>query len=240
MRFSLAIALLAAIAACREAASDVVDREHRLVAVEAPCTGCTLEAPARGRAHPLLVVLHGDNESATTAAARWRATASKRGWAILSLQCPVARGCTETSWYKWAGSPRWVFDQIEAVESRTSIDPRRIYLVGWSGGASFIGSNVPAWTAKFAAMVFHGGGQPPLDNACPEHAIPSYFLVGDRNPAHGAAQRLRDYLRDCGQELRWDLRSGADHAAEDRALDRTTANRILDWLASHTRRRASV
>jgi poly(3-hydroxybutyrate) depolymerase len=203
--------------------------------VVAPCEGCTIHVPARAGPRPLLVVLHGNSESARAAAERWRPAALRRGWMVLSLQCPRARGCTEASWYKWGGPARWVLDQIEAIEPKAQIDPRRIYLAGWSGGATFIGSNVPAWAEKVAAMVFHGGGQPPSSDECPDRPIPAYFLVGDRNPSHSAVLRLRAYLEACGQELRWDARGGADHDDEDRMLHLAKANAILDWLASRPR-----
>ena len=204
-------------------------------AAPAPCAGCTLDVPARAHPRPLLVVLHGNAETAQVAADRWRPAALRRDWAVLSLQCPRARGCPDASWYRWDGPARWVVDQVEAVEAKAPIDPRRIYLVGWSGGATFIGSNVPAWPHKFAAMVFHGGGQPPSAGACPDRPIPAYFLVGDRNYDHPAARRLRAYLESCGQELTWDLREGADHGGEDRMLDLAKAQAILDWLAERPR-----
>jgi hypothetical protein len=89
----------------------------------------------------------------------------------------------------------------------------------------------------FAAVVFHGGGQPPLGStACPVRAMPAYFLLGDANPAHGAAVRLRDYYRRCAQELTWELLPGAGHPSEDKALDRAKAAKILEWLEDHARR----
>jgi poly(3-hydroxybutyrate) depolymerase len=184
----------------------------------------------------LLVVLHGNRGTAEQAADRWRDAALARAWGVLGLQCPEAEGCDDAGrWYRWRGDPRWVVDQVAAVEAEHAIDPARIYLAGWSGGATYIGMNLPAWPATFAAAVIHGGGQPPEGDACPPAELPVYFLVGDANPAHPAARRLRDHVRACGQPYVWDLVEGADHAAEDRALDLVRASAILDWLAARAR-----
>jgi poly(3-hydroxybutyrate) depolymerase len=203
---------------------------------DAPCDGCTLDLPSRSGPLPLLVVLHGDHETAADAAKRWRSAALARGWAVLSLQCPTKLGCDEQArWYKWAGAPNWIFDQIAEVHRHHEIDVKRTFLAGWSGGATYIGMKAPEWEHRFAAVVFHGGGQPPRDgDACPRH-LPAYFLVGNENPAHGAARRLRDYWKSCGQELQWDLIDGANHADEAAALDTAKAMHILGWL-DHRRR----
>ena len=104
-----------------------------------PCTRCTLDVPANRKAPiPLLVVLHGDRDHAANTANRWRAAAKARGWALLSLECPVADGC-KGSWWQWNGDPGWVIAQVAAVQSSLSIDPARIYRGGWSGGATYIG-----------------------------------------------------------------------------------------------------
>jgi predicted esterase len=121
------------------------------------------------------------------------------------------------------------------VAHKIAVDRDRVYLVGWSGGATYIGMNASAWPNEFAAIVIHGGGQPPDDDDCPSH-LPAYFLVGDRNPAFPAAKRLRAYLETCGQEVRWDLVEGADHGDEDAALDANKAHRILGWLDHHRRK----
>jgi poly(3-hydroxybutyrate) depolymerase len=211
-------------AACgRDALSDRED-----LSLKASCDGCTALLPDSGRVVPLLVVLHGNHESASDAARRWRTVANKRGWGVLALQCPRERGCDdEGRWYRWAGHPSWIFEQLEHVKRA---DRERLVLVGWSGGASYIGMMAPAWQSRFDAIVFHGGGQPPRDDdaGCP--SLPAYFLVGDKNPAHPAAVRLRDYWSKCGARMHWDLIEGADHAAEDRALDESKAHAILDWI----------
>jgi poly(3-hydroxybutyrate) depolymerase len=234
----LAIVLLASLAACLSGASEPRaalkaprTKAHSRASIAASCAGCALDVPQRHGRVPLLVIMHGDHERATAAADRWRQAARGRGWAVLSLRCP----CESESWYKWDGSPSWIRSQVDAVARKIAVDRDRVYLVGWSGGATYIGMNAPAWSNEFAAVVIHGGGQPPDDDACPSH-LPAYFLVGDRNPAFAAAKRLRAYLETCGQEVHWDLVKGADHGDEDDALDGGKARKILGWLDHHRRK----
>ncbi len=200
-----------------------------------PCTGCTLDAPAADDALPLLVVLHGDRERATTAAARWRAEAVRQGFAVLALQCPKIEGCKD-SWWQWDGDPQWIRNQIAAVGEVLAIDLARVYGVGWSGGATYLGMHATAWTDTFAALVIHGGGMAPSDAACAKRATPAYFLVGDKNPLHHLAVALHDYMKTCGATPVWDLVRRGNHAAEARALTRKKARAILTWLAPHAQR----
>lgn len=199
-----------------------------------PCKGCTLDVPRTTDPVPLIVVLHGDRERAAAAAAPWRATTTKRGWALLSLQCPTALGCKD-SWWQWNGDPSWVRDQVAAVAKTRAIDPARIYLVGWSGGASYMGIRITEWTDTFAAIVIHGGGVAPDASDCPARDLPAYFLVGDRNPLHWRAKDLRAYFDACKQDVTWDLIAGAAHDKEAAALTSKKANAILDWLDAHHR-----
>ena len=120
MRLLLAIMLL------------VIVAEHAR-AQTPPCTGCTLVSPQSiADPVPLLVILHGDRERATTAAARWQREVLRRGWAILSLQCPRSESCVD-SWWKWNGDPQWVRDQIAAAAKLVAIDLDRVYAAAWSG-----------------------------------------------------------------------------------------------------------
>jgi len=199
-----------------------------------PCERCTLDAPAELDAPaPLVVVLHGDRETATAAAARWRAAVAKRGWVLLGLQCPAELGCKDSFW-QWDGDPSWVADQVGKLERSIAIDPARVFLVGWSGGATYIGRHVQAWEPMFAALVIHGGGHEPYDDACPGH-LPAYFLVGDNNPLHALMKGLRAYFDRCHQDVTWNLVRGGDHDGERRALDGKKAAAILDWLAARPR-----
>lgn len=196
-----------------------------------PCTSCTLDVPAKLDAPaPLLVVLHGDRDHAKDQAAKWRVAAKDRGFVLLALECPRSEGC-KGSWWQWAGDPAWLIAQVDAVAKRVSIDPKRVYLAGWSGGASYIGMIAPAWAERFAGLVIHGGGMAPQAQ-CPGHVARTYFLVGDANPLHGLAQDLRAWTERCTGEVRWDLVKRGDHAAEEKALTRAKARTILDWLAT--------
>ena len=210
---------------------------------DAPCAGCTLDVASAGTSVgaepvPLVVVMHGDTDNARERAKKWRAAVERMGWALLSLECPDKLGCPDGSWYKWRHDPGWVREQVREVVARERIDVSRIYLVGWSGGATFIGKHLQEWPRMFAATVIHGGGVAPRGDDCPDQPFPAYFLVGNRNPGHGGARRLRAYFDDCGEEVKWDLLPGANHAAEDAALTTEKAEQILHWLAS--RRRAEA
>lgn len=201
--------------------------------VKSPCTSCTLDVPNVDGPVPLMVALHGDRDHAANTAKRWRAAAKARGWALLSLECPKSDKCSG-SWWKWNGDPAWIIEQVHAVQQSSSIDPARIYLAGWSGGATYIGTHAPEWTDVFAGVVFHGGGHPPSAD-CPARALPAYFLVGDANPLHSMAKELRAWFDDCKQDLVWDLVKRGDHDKEERALTKAKAISILDWLAARPR-----
>ncbi len=198
-----------------------------------PCKGCTLDLPKAipDAGAPLLVVLHGDREKASTAASRWRAATKARGWVLLSLQCPVDQGCKD-SWWKWDGDPQFLASMIDKVAETTKIDRTRIGLVGWSGGASYLGANARYLRDTYAGIVFHGGGMPGDEDGCTPHRQRAYFLVGDKNPLHHLAIALRERFDRCRSEIVWDVIKGGDHDREDRALDLKKAIAILSWISS--------
>jgi poly(3-hydroxybutyrate) depolymerase len=236
MTIRFAVVLTLALTGCREASSEASATESPRVThnvVSPPCSGCTVDLPPERRdPQPVLFVLHGNRGSAKAATARWRDAALARGFAVVGLMCPREEGCEDGTWYAWERTPQFVLESLGKVREQLPIDPARTYLAGWSGGASAIGQHLGAWT-PFSAIVIHGGGQPPADGACPSHATPAYFLVGDGNPAHGAAIALRDHLEKCDATVEWDLLRNAGHADEKRALDREKAAHILEWLDTH-------
>jgi poly(3-hydroxybutyrate) depolymerase len=199
-----------------------------------PCAGCVLEVPRTDKPVPLLVVLHGDREQASVAAARWRAAARARGWALLALQCPKSEGCKD-SWWQWNGDPAYVDAQVAKLAEAIAIDPAHVALAGWSGGGTYIGLRAQAWPARFSGVVIHGGGMAPAESACPARALPAYFLLGDRNPLHRLAVELRAYFDRCKQPIVWDVLRGGEHDREHRALDAKKGVTILDWLHARPR-----
>jgi predicted esterase len=204
---------------------------------DVPCQGCLLQLPAGESREPtpLLVLLHGDEGNPSTVFPRWSRAAEARGYALLALQCPRALGCTQGSWWRWDGDPAWISAQVAAVAERTPLDRRRIFLSGWSGGASYL-ARVALQLQGFTGLHLHGGGLAPRGEVCPRCPLPTYFLVGDRNPLHELAVEARDGIARCGGALEWSLLPGKDHAGELAALDSKRASVILQWLELHAHR----
>lgn len=177
------------------------------------------------------MLLHGDGGQAPLRLVEaWERLAAPRGIALLALACPRDLGC-QGSWWQWDGDPAWLGEQVRAASTKVAIDPARVALVGWSGGASYLGRRLEDLGPPFSAVVFHGGGIPPAGAPCAARPLPTYFLVGDENPLHHLAVRLRDEARRCGHAVAWDLVPGADHAGEWKAQV-TRGEAVLGWLAT--------
>ena len=204
------------------------------------CAGCLASVPSRSddsAASPLLVTLHGDwGAMAPELHATWERFAAPRGVALLSLTCPSELGC-KRSWWQWNGDPAWIGQQIDRLAARHAIDRERVWLAGWSGGATYIGMHTQELERTFAALVFHGGGRWPSRPDCSPEKAPAVFLVGDQNPLHAHVLKLREHYEHCGNEVSFMLLRGAEHTGEWSALDKR-GGEILDLLA--TRRRVAV
>jgi MYXO-CTERM domain-containing protein len=199
-----------------------------------PCAGCIASLPASPDAAPLLVVLHGDGENPQDVFGSWDKYAARRGIAVLAPACPAKEGCSSDSWWKWNGDPAWLVEQVSRVSEMHAIDRQRLWLVGWSGGGSYIGYRTVELERTFTAIVIHGGGMPPATDACGDEHVGVYFLVGDANPLHSLAVGLRDYYVRCGHDVTWTLLKKADHGGERKALE-GHIDGILDWLAARAR-----
>ena len=196
-------------------AVSLVPREARAEKPWAPCKGCLVVAPSSDAGPaPLLVTLHGDIDHADTTAAPWIPAVRARGWALLGIECPVAEGCDKGSFWRWNGPVDWLVRQIAAVRARIPIDGAKIYVSGWSGGASYLGWHAKEIAQHVAGIVIHGGGVAPPQATCAPVTPPVYFLVGDQNPLHGMAKSLRTYFEGCGHPVTWDLLPRAGHLQE--------------------------
>lgn len=156
---ALTVGILTAAPAGAEIRSGEVDGYHyRLFVPEA-------EAPVAAR--PLLVVLHGCQQSAEDMArlTRFDTLAASRGFVALypetgpSLTNPY--GC----WRWWApenqiragGEPEVIVDMVSEAMAATGADPQRVYAVGLSAGGAMSAILGALFPEIFAAVGVHSG-----------------------------------------------------------------------------------
>lgn len=235
----LALVFVLSVSASSTAAPPFVPRET--VLRDFPCSQCVTAIPQPNPAAdafgvPVLVLLHGDGQAASTLFDPWKGAAT-RGIAVVSLACPSDAGC-KGSWWRWNGDPAWIDAQLEKVNARVKIDRARLWIAGFSGGASYIGYRTQQIEQTFSALVIHGGGMAPADTACSTATRRTYFLLGDKNPLHALAQQLRAHCTQCGGDVTQKLLIGGDHPADWRALDKERPA-IVDWLIARSPMRVS-
>ena len=199
-----------------------------------PCAVCVSSWTEGSDPAPVLVLLHGDwgNDAAALHAA-WEPLVAAQGITLLSLACPKDKGC-QGSYWKWNGPPGWIDDQLDGLAQKRAIDRTRMWIAGWSGGATYIGFRTLELERRFSAFVIHDGGAPPGTTDCGTSTVGAYFLVGSSNPLHGLAVGLRDHYVACKQETQWTVLSGADHDVEWKALS-AHGPAIVRWLLGHQR-----
>jgi predicted esterase len=203
--------------------------------LSAPCHGCKALAPDGDEPVPLLVLLHGDGETAGSMFDLWAPAAARRHVAVLALACPLPLGCSPNSWWRWNGDPAWIGRQIDALAEERPVDRRRMWLVGWSGGATYAGYRTQEIERSFAAIVIHGGGTPPASDECSTEKASVYFLVSPSNPFYQHQIWLRQHYEACGQDVVWTSTTTKNHEEERRSLGRYR-EAILDFLANKTLR----
>jgi poly(3-hydroxybutyrate) depolymerase len=216
-----------------------------------PCAGCIVQLPAgyrAGRPAALLVVLHGDEGAPGEIAGTFASVAVARNVIVFAPQCPTALGCSlangaggiTNSWWGWLQysngyDDSWLGQQIEAVESTYAVDRRSTYLLGWSGGADYMGWYALQHSSAFAAAAFVAGGVP-YHPACPATQLAGYFLLGAADPRAQTGQPLAvsSILSRCGDATKVVVLPGTDHVATMLALSTSGyATKILDWFLAH-------
>lgn len=222
---------------------------------EVPCRGCLLHLPATAPGPggwPLVVALHGDGGTPAQLIDQLRAEADRRGFAVLALACPQQLGCDRRSFWQWGGAPSFITQEVDALLATPSgperprpertgegtrtarIDRQRVYLLAWSGGASYLTDVMAQLPSRFAAVALLGGGMPSRQaGACARCLVPIYYVLGERNPLAALAHAARDALTACGHPLRWVSLPSADHAGEWSALRHGQLAATLAFFAAH-------
>jgi poly(3-hydroxybutyrate) depolymerase len=206
-----------------------------------PCSSCIITVPPSydpSVPTPLVVSLHGDEGHPRDTHGIWKKAAQDNGYILFSPKCPRARGCTKGfSRGKWrhdgpTGSVAWINAQIDAVEAAYNIDRSRIYMVGGSRGAIFIGFYAELLAPRIAGAALYAGGAPSAANTCAACALPVYVLVGDKDFLLRDVEQARDWFLGCGSEVMFDKLPKVRHRDIGVALEKSKANTILEWFSA--------
>jgi poly(3-hydroxybutyrate) depolymerase len=187
---------------------------------------------------PLVISLHGDEGTPKSTHGIWKRAAQDNGYILLSPQCPRELGCKKSwgdgSWHRdgSAGSVAWLAAQIDAVEAAYNIDRERIYLVGGSRGAVYVGFYADAFSPRIAGAAMYGGGYSSSSSTCAACAPPVYILVGDKDFLLDIAHKAQSWFVGCGSEVVFDELRGVRHRDIGKALLRGKADTILDWFSA--------
>src|SRR6266571_3553054 len=149
----------------------------------------TAEHPA-----PLLLLLHGSGRNGLSLIDKWKDLAIKEGIVLVAPDAINSQG-----WNSPADGPDSLHDLISDLKSKYSIDSRRMYLFGHSGGATFALYMALYESEYFAAAAIHAGALQHDDGPIVERAtrkIPIHIAVGDVDPFFplAAVHATRDTL----------------------------------------------
>lgn len=171
---------------------------------------------------PLLVVLHGSGDRAEGFIRIWQVEQT-RGRFILVAVNSQDRG----SW-NYFGDQKAIFEAIDHLKSKFSVDPRNIWLGGFSAGGFMTSGTALGKPVAFRGMIVCGAGAgraAPSDLSSAAN-VASYVLIGDRDPNLNSSRALHESLKKVPlRELKYDEIKGQGHTI-------TAANiqSIMNWV----------
>jgi len=152
----------------------------------------TIKAPA-----PLIVLLHGSTRNGESLVVKWKDLAEAEGIIIAGPD-----SVDSANWTAPKDGPEFLYDLVEALKQKYPINPRRVYLFGHSGGASF-GLQMSLFEPEyFAATAVHAGaltGQAErlIDFAAAKRKVPLAIFSGtdDRSVPISMVRATRELLK---------------------------------------------
>ena len=115
---------------------------------------------------PLVLALHGclENPAQFEAGSRWFEDAQANGYVVVmpehtSNESTDPNGCFEywNNHYRGRGEPATLAGLVESVEQKYPIDPRRVYVAGFSGGGAMAVDLAADYPDIFAAIGVESG-----------------------------------------------------------------------------------
>lgn len=168
--------------------------------------GLSKDVPA-----PLVVTLHGSGMDGRRLVVEWKKLAAKENFIVAG---PDARN--SGGWAVPDDGPEFLRDLVEELKQSTPVDPRRVYLFGWSAGANFALQMSLYESEYFAATAIFGGAllparYPMIDEAA--RKIPISLTVGTSDPYYPLREvrATRDALKSHGFTVELKELLGQDH-----------------------------
>jgi predicted esterase len=138
----------------------------------------------------------------------------------------VAPDCPTSSWggQYFAHNALLVAEMVRQVESRYCVDTHRVYCLGFSNGAYFVGNlylysgfagpgAVPGWVNPFAACIANSGGLsfPPRGDVSKSSPKPPIWVIWGSNDPANSGRPLADLLQSNGWPVKAEEVPGAGH-----------------------------
>jgi poly(3-hydroxybutyrate) depolymerase len=168
------------------------------------------ESVKTGTPAPLVILLHGSGRNGLSLVDKWKDLATKEGLIVVG---PDA--LNPSVWNSPTDGPDVLRDLVENIKSRFSINPRRVYLFGHSGGAVFALYMSLLESQYFAAAAIHAGAISKNDPAIAlaKRKTPIAIFVGtkDRFFPLEAVRGTRDDLNKQGFTVELTEMPGHDH-----------------------------
>lgn len=185
------------------------------------------------RSWPLLIALHGTGDSEHTVQQLIENSAYTKMLKYTSEKCPmitVIPHCSEDQMH-WSGV--LVKELIESVSRRYRVDPKRIYLTGYSMGGYGTYATAIEYPDLFAAVAPVCGWSDPEDAARLQH-VPVWAFHGDADPLvpWEMSHAMVDTIRKAGGETKWTLYPGFGHNSWDAAFGDPA---LYEWFLSHSK-----
>ena len=164
-----------------------------------------LSAPA-----PMIVTFHGSGRNGQSLVDSWKDFASQQGIILVGLDA-----ADSNSWRTKDDPPLLIREMVEAIKAKYSVDAKRIYLFGHSGGAIYALYLALMQPNYFAAAAIHAGAflkdPGPLDTV--PRKIPVGIWVGTRDPFFPVdrVRATRDTLKAYGFPVELKEIAGHDH-----------------------------
>ena len=170
------------------------------------------DAPA-----PLLVTLHGSGRDGLSLVERWKGLARKEGLIVVGPD-----SSDRAQWRIPEDGPDLLFDLVEALKSKYSINERRVYLFGHSAGGGQALFMALLESEYFAAVAVHAGyldeqTYPLMDRARRKTPITIFVGTKDAGLPVPVARATRDALAGRGFPVEFTAIAGHTHAYYDRA-----------------------